>query len=167
MGSYATLITYHPNVAINTFSYGNGVTHSLTQNLRGLPDTVTEGSVLNDQYSFDANANVAGIADLLAANTSSRTMGYDNLDRLTTVSAPNMWGSATYGYDALDNLVSSTLTAGGTARTLTHTINATTNRIDSTSGGPAAFNFGYTYDSQGNITQRGAQAYVFDQGNPR
>jgi RHS repeat-associated protein len=40
-----------------------------------------------------------------------------------------------------------------------------TNRLMSTSGGPAGFNFDYRYDLQGNIIQRGTQSYVFDQGN--
>jgi RHS repeat-associated protein len=41
----------------------------------------------------------------------------------------------------------------------------TTNRLTSISGGPPGYNFNYSYDTQGNIIQRGAQGYVFDQGN--
>ena len=35
---------------------------------------------------------------------SSRSMGYDGLDRLTTANSPGVWGSASYSYDALDNI---------------------------------------------------------------
>ena len=165
VGNYASAIAYHPNGSIASFTYGNGIAHTLAQNTRGLPQRSTDGAVLDDQYSYDENANVAGIADLLAPSLSSRSMAYDNLDRLQNVSAPSLWGSATYGYDALDNLTSTTITGGGTARSSIHTINPATNRIDSIGGGPAGYNFSYVYDGQGNITQRGTQGYVFDQGN--
>lgn len=165
VGSYASAIAYYPNGALASFTYGNGIVHTLAQNTRGLPQRSTDGALLDDQYVYDENANVTAIADLLASATSSRSMAYDGLDRLTSVSAPNLWGAAVYGYDALDNLTATTITGGGTARSSTHMINATTNRIDSISGGPAGYNFNYAYDSQGNITQRGTQIYAFDQGN--
>jgi YD repeat-containing protein len=164
VGSYASAIAYHPNGALASFTYGNGIVHSLAQNTRGLPQRSTDGAMLDDQYAYDENANVVGISDLLASGVTTRTMGYDGLDRLTLVKAPSLWGDAVYGYDALDNLTSTAI-GGGTARTTTHTINATTNRIDSISGGPANYNFNYAYDSQGNIIQRGSQLYTFDQGN--
>jgi hypothetical protein len=37
--------------------------------------------------------------------------------------------------------------------------------VSSITGGPAAYNFSYGYDLQGNITQRGSQTYTFDIGN--
>jgi RHS repeat-associated protein len=164
VGTYATGVSYHPNGAIAGFTYGNGITHSLTQNARGLPDVSTDVGVLKDKYAFDANANVTGITDS-QESISTRSMTYDGLDRLLTTSAPSMWGSATYTYDALDNLTSTTLSAGGTARTTTMNYpDPNTNRLASISG-TAGYAFSYGYDSQGNITQRGVQTYVFDQGN--
>lgn len=74
-------------------------------------------------------------------------------------------GDAVYAYDVLDNLTSSRITAGANARTVTHAINAGTNRLDSISGGPAAFAFSYVYDVQGNVKQRGSQTYQFDLAN--
>ncbi|MDP3670713.1 MAG: RHS repeat-associated core domain-containing protein [Telluria sp.] len=166
IGAYASLITYHPNGALATFKYGNGITHTLTQNRRGLPEQSTDDhGVLSDRYTYDANANVAGIADLMPPNVTNRTMGYDGLDRLKTVSAPNLWGNASYEYDALDNLTSTTITGGGTARNSIHSYDASKNRLDSITGGPAQYNFAYGYDTQGNIIKRGAQEYVFDLGN--
>ncbi len=164
VGSFANAIAYHPNGAISNFTYGNGITHSLTQNTRGLPRQSNDVGVLNDQYDYDANGNVSQITDLQAAAT-TRTMGYDDLDRLVSVAAPAMWGTASYGYDGLDNLTSSTVTGGGTARTSTHNIDALTNRLSSISSNNAAFAFNYGYDARGNITTRGSQSYVFDIGN--
>jgi RHS repeat-associated protein len=164
VGSYASSITYHPNGAIDSFTYGNGIAHTTIQNLRGLPETSFEPGVLNERYAYDQNANVASIADDLQKIT-NRDMVYDGLNRLTLVKAPQMWGSAGYTYDALDNLTSVVIEDGATARATTHTFDAATNRLTSIANGPPGYNFSYKYDAQGNITQRGSQAYVFDMGN--
>ena len=131
--------------------------------LRGLPEKSLDAGVLDDTHTYDANANVATITDAQVPNV--YTMGYDNLDRLTSVSAPNLWGSVSYGYDALDNLTATSMTGGPNARSTIHSINPATNRLDSISNGPAAFNFSYGYDANGNITQRGSQTYGFDLAN--
>lgn len=164
VGGYAKDIKYHANGAVASFDYGNGVRRTLKQNARGLPERSTDGGVLDETYTYDANGNTQQIDDQLQG-TATRTMEYDGLDRLRVVTAPNLWGTASYGYDALDNLVSTVVSAGVNSRTLIHNINSTTNRLDSISGGPAAFNFSFGYDGQGNIIQRGAQTYRFDQGN--
>lgn len=160
-GGYATAVYYHPNGAVKQFSYGNGIAHTLAQNLRGLPQLSQDGSVLKDSYAYDQNANVASITDQVEGVT-TRNMEYDGLNRLTHVNASALWGDAWYGYDALDNLTSSQMTAGAKARTLTHNINYTNNRLDSVTG---RYTLGYQYDNQGNIILRGGQSYSFDIGN--
>jgi len=163
VGGYATNIGYHPSGSVAGFTYGNGIRRDLTQNVRGLPEHSKDGAVLDETYGYDANGNAKAIVDATGGGA-NRTMEYDDLDRLFRVSAPGQWGMATYSYDALDNLVSTTLSGGANARTLTHNIDAT-NLLGSTSGGPASFNFSYGYDDQGNVTRRGTQTYRFDQGN--
>ncbi|MGI4719844.1 MAG: RHS repeat-associated core domain-containing protein [Janthinobacterium lividum] len=161
--------SYTPSGGIASFNYGStatGIKHSTTQNERGLPLRATDsGGVRDDQYGYDASGNVTAILDLLPSNVGSRTMSYDGLDRLKTASAPNLWGSATYGYDALDNLTGTTITGGITARATVHNINATTNRLDSITGGPPGFNVSYGYDVRGNATQRNGQVFEYDLGN--
>jgi RHS repeat-associated protein len=164
IGTYATGISYHPNGAIASFSYGNGITHSLTQNTRGLPLQAVDGGVISDLYSFDENANVAGIGDQIAGNVNSRTMTYDYLDRLKTVAAPNLWGTASYSYDTLDNLTASKISTGGTTRDMIHVFDTATNRLTNNIGN-AGYNYSYGYDVQGNIVSRGGKTYVFDQAN--
>jgi hypothetical protein len=164
VGGYATGISYYPSGAVAAFTYGNGIRRDLKQNVRGLPERSTDAGVLDETYGYDANGNVTKIVDE-TGGLASRTMAYDNLDRLSTVSAPSLWGTATYGYDAIDNLVSSAISGGANVRTLAHKIDPITNRLGSTSGGPANFNFAYGYDDQGNVIQRGNQTYRFDQGN--
>ncbi|MBT9494961.1 MAG: hypothetical protein IV107_22000, partial [Paucibacter sp.] len=70
VGSYAASLSYHPNGAVAGYTYGNGVVHSLSQNTRGLPWVISDAKagspgVLQDQYSYDENANPTRIADLL------------------------------------------------------------------------------------------------------
>ncbi|MES2320502.1 MAG: RHS repeat-associated core domain-containing protein [Pseudomonadota bacterium] len=165
VGAFASGISYYPNGALKRFRYGNGVTHTLTQNVRGLPDRSTDKGVLSDGYVFDKNANVTAIGDW-QEGVSSRVMEYDELDRLKRVAAPALWGDALYSYDSLDNLTQSQFTGGnGIARTMVHNYpDSATNRLVSVTG-TANFAVGYGYDSQGNITQRGNQRYVFDLGN--
>ncbi|MFC3471814.1 RHS repeat protein [Massilia oculi] len=164
VGSYATGITYHPGGAVAGFRYGNGIVRSMAQNVRGLPRSSADAGILNDIYTYDENANVTGIQDQQEGIT-SRTMGYDGLDRLKIVSAPGLWGTASYTYDSQDNLLSSTISAGSNARTGVHTINRSTNRLDSLGSSNAAFSFAYGYDVQGNINRRGNRSYTFDIGN--
>jgi RHS repeat-associated protein len=163
VGSYASTISYHPNGAVAGFTYGNGIVHSMVQNERGLPEQVGDSGVLNDLYSYDENGNVSGITDQ-QESISTRSMGYDEADRLISVNAPNLWGNASYSYDALDNLTGSSL-GGATGRSTTHQFDSATNRLTGISSGSSAYNLSYSYDVRGNITQRGTQAYVFDVGN--
>ena len=161
-GGFAQGVRYHPNGAIKEFTYGNGIRHELVQNMRGLPERTYDA--VSESYIYDANGNPEQITDHLWADA-SRTMTYDGLDRLRTATVPRLWGSASYGYDALDNLTSSAISGGANARSLFHYFNPGTNRLDSVSGGPPGFNFSYTYDLQGNVTQRGTHVYRFDIGN--
>ena len=163
-GTFASAVSYHPNGAIAGFSYGNGIAHSLTQNVRGLPEVSSDAGVLNDKYLYDENANVKSIADQ-QEGISNRTMTYDNLDRLTGTTSAATFGVITNSYDALDNLTNVTVTQGPTARSTTHNFDPSTNRLTSISSATGAYNLAYGYDSQGNITTRGSQGFVFDQGN--
>jgi YD repeat-containing protein len=110
---YANTIKYHPNGAINSFRYGGlaTVTHTMLQNLRQLPMQSIDAktgtgawTILNDTYDYDATGNVIAILDQAqtGSNSTTRGMGFDALDRLT--SATGIWGTANYVYDALDNL---------------------------------------------------------------
>jgi len=164
IGSYATGISYHPNGAVAQFTYGNGIVHSMTQNARGLPMSASDAGVLSDKYAYDQQANVEAIQDLQEGVT-TRGMTYDGLDRLKSVSAPGLWGLASYSYDGQDNLISTTISGGTNARNSAHAINRSTNRLENVTSGNAAFSFAYGYDVQGNINRRGNRSYVFDIGN--
>jgi RHS repeat-associated protein len=157
VGGYATGVTYHPNGAVAGYTLGNGIVHTLSQNVRGLPYINKDAGVLQDRYSYDADGNITAIDDL-QEGIGSRSMGYDGLDRLTAANAPGVWGGASYAYDQLNNLRASTVGA----RSSVHSYDAT-NRLTllNTNGAYT----GYAYDSQGNVTGRGSRGFYFDIAN--
>lgn len=159
VGPYASNISFHPNGALAGFTYGNGIVHSMQQNLRNLPAISQDGAILKDQYSYDANGNVSAIGDVLTPDY-NRSMSYDELDRLTGATALGIWGTASYTYDPQDNMTKSTV---GT-RTINHVFDST-NRLASINSSTAGYTLSYSYDKQGNLTMRGSQGFVFDQGN--
>jgi RHS repeat-associated protein len=156
---YANVINYHPTGAIAGFTYGNNVVHAQTLNTRNLPSQRSDAGVMNDSYAYDANGNTASITDNQQA-ISSRSMTYDGLDRLTTANGPNLWGNGTYTYDPLDNLRMSTLGSVTTTRNY----DATTTRLNSLQSNTLGTT-NISYDLQGNVSQRGSQAFGFDQAN--
>lgn len=154
VGGFVFGIRYHPNGQLAGYVAGNGVTYSVTQNLRLLPEMVSHGGVTRDLYAYDANGNVSSITDL-QEGVATRAMAYDGLDRLITANGP--WGAGSYTYDALDNLRTSRV--GG--RVLTHAYDRT-NRLRSVTGTISAT---IDYDANGNVINRAGQGFVFDIGN--
>ncbi len=173
VGTFATAASYYPNGAIKQFTYGNGLTHTLSQNTRGLPDTSCDfftscpvTTVLNDGYDYDESGNVAGISDGVGSHRGNRIMSYDGLDRLTDVVSP-MYGAtgAHYGYDVLDNLTR--VNIGGTAARDHYycydTANRLTNIKTTSCNGTSVIGLGY--DVQGNLANKNGQPFAFDFGN--
>lgn len=154
ISGYVDNVTYHPNGRVAGYTLANGILHTVALNTRGLPTTWKDSGVINDLHSYDANGNVLSIRDQLG--TDHRSMGYDGLDRLTT--ANGVWGLGSYAYDPLDNIRSSVVGA----LSLTHSFNATTNRLSGLSGSQSV---AFGYDANGNVSARGSQGFVFDIGN--
>jgi len=157
ISGYASGITYHPNGAVAGYTLNNGIAHTLTQNTRGLPWVNTDAGVMQDVYAYDANGNITGIVDQ-QEGVSTRSMTYDDLDRLASASAPNVWGNATYKYDTVDNLRSAVVGSRSTAID----VNASNQVFNvSTNGAPTS----YAFDPRGNLSNKGAQSFGFDLSN--
>jgi RHS repeat-associated protein len=161
VGAYASSVSYHPNGAVAGYTLGNGIVHSLSQNTRGLPLVNRDAGIVQDQYSYDANGNIGAIADQ-QEGVSSRSLGYDGLDRLTVANAPGVWGAASYSYDILGNLRTSQV--GSRNSIHRYGTNNLPNNLLSTVETNGVYT-GYAYDPRGNVTGRGSQGYYFDLGN--
>ncbi|MFZ2394234.1 hypothetical protein, partial [Rhodoferax sp.] len=163
-GPFATGVTYYPNGAIQQFTYGNGIVHTMQQNARQLPGRSSDGTVLDLAYGFDPNGNVGQITDYVNGRQ-NRTMAYDGLDRLAHVTS-NMFGTASYGYDALDNLTRVQVDGGSQGRDQAYCYDSQWHLANVKTGscaGPTVVGLGY--DAQGNLSNRNGQGYVFDYGN--
>jgi RHS repeat-associated protein len=177
VGTFATGISYHPNGAIKQFTYGNGIVHTLTQNVRGLPDSSKDAygttAFLNDGYDYDQNGNVAAITDGATSRSQrgNRTMTYDGLDRLTKVVSP-MFGpeGANYVYDVLDNLTRTHI-GGASKRDYYYCYDAkwqvafVRKGPVCTGSTPSDAVWALGYDVQGNLSFKDAQTFDFDYGN--
>lgn len=163
-GAYATNVRYLPNGGMAQFVYGNGVVHTLSQSVRGLPersrDVGMAGAVLDDSYDHDGNGNVAAISDGLPGQRGNRDMQYDGLNRLTSATSP-MFDAARYHYDALDNLQAIQI-AGRDHAYHYDASNRLTNVMQAVDGATVV---GLGYDEQGNLANRNGAPFHFDLGN--
>ena len=124
---YANRLTsrYYPNSLTTTYEY-DGMSR-----LTRLKDANTAATLFDRQYAYNTANQIAQIAEI----TGTKTFGYDNIDRLTSVS-----GTATesYAFDAVGNRTSSHLSSSYSYSPF--------NRLTATQ----TANFGY--DADGNST---------------
>ncbi|MBB4130001.1 RHS repeat-associated core domain-containing protein [Xanthomonas sp. 3075] len=161
--NYATGIGYYPNGAARQFTYGNGVSHSLVLNGRQMPQQVRDNNVASFEYQYDANGNVSAIVDQQRGTGYNRYMGYDGLDRLMEAGSERFGGDNwnRYTYDVLDNILTAKLPG---IRENNYWYD-TKNRLTNVQNNAGATTVGLSYDPQGNLKNKNAQAYTFDYGN--
>ncbi len=170
---------YFPNGALKSFTYGSGIVHTMTQNVRQLPDTSTDAyggtNFISDSYDYDANGNVAAITDGATGTSQrgNRTMAYDALDRLmyadSAMFATTGSGHVAYTHDALDNLTRVTMpaTASAPARDWYYCYDPTTWQLTNLKTGSCSGVTvgGIGYDVQGNLNNKSGTHFDFDYGN--
>lgn len=159
VGSYATGVTYFPSGEVSAFTFGNGALYSVNQNERQLLKNFSyalnvSSPDISELYTYDANGNITQITDLTGG---LRTKGfhYDDLNRLTSATAPNLWGTESYTYDPLNNIASRT----GNSTKVTYSYDAT-NRLTDLSDGTT-----FGYDNRGNVTSKNGVVLSFDAKN--
>lgn len=161
---YASQIDYYPNGGLQRFVYGNGIVHTMTQNLRQLPQRSTDAGVIDLESVYDANGNVGIIYDRARGDHYSRTMEYDGLDRLKAAGSCSFGGDCwhRFSYDAQDNLRSWTLP--GVKDYAAYLYNERSQLTNIRNGAGQSI-VGMGYDKQGNLENKNGQAYFFDYGN--
>gem|GEM_PF-2942836 len=167
-GAYASAISYHANGRLKQASFGNGLIHNRSLNVRQLPRrlnyTLGTQAQVDLLLGFDANGNVSSIDDMRSGGSDSQSFGYDGLDRLITATSPATYGSASFQYDAFDNLRRHVL---GSRDLSYHYSDNQTGRLNSiTQAGVGTYrSFGYDNgqsNGRGNVTNDGATAFTFD-----
>lgn len=154
-------VDYLPFGPATLMTFGNGRTldRSYDQNygIAGISDSAVDGVDLD--YTLDAVGNVTGLAERTAGgSTTSRTVEYDELDRLTALKngATTVQG---FTYDATGNRTGKTAgtteayTYPGTSHRLTQT--GTTARSHDAAGNTTAIGASrvFAYDDRGRMSQ--------------
>ncbi|MDH3273691.1 MAG: polymorphic toxin-type HINT domain-containing protein [Gammaproteobacteria bacterium] len=163
IGSYATDIDYWPNGSIKELDYGtqqgSSRKYTTTQNARQLPENlkvVLGAATLADlTHSYDPNANITSITDAENGTGFDRSMGYDDIDRLT--SASGFWGTGNYSFDALGNI----LTKTESGIDLDYTYSPTTNLLTSIDDTVGSADYTFSHDAYGNVTNNGNQGFTY------
>jgi RHS repeat-associated protein len=133
--------TYGSNL-IGTHAY-DSVTGDLTAIKTGVSGNLI--SVQNEAYGFDGVGNLLSRSWWDGTATRNETFGYDNLNRLKTVTGPV---AKTYNYDTIGNITfksdvgNYTYPTSGSSSVRPHAVSAT-------SGGAVTTSF--TYDANGNM----------------
>lgn len=174
VGDFATVVKYHPHGAVASFTYGNGVKHTMTPDDRQLPgrsqDVLDTSALLDLSYKFDGNGNVSTITDAVTGGYHSRTNTYDAHDRLWT-SVSNVFGTATYTYNDLDQITRVVVGASAqhAARDHYYCYETATRRLtwvrQTSCADTSPLVNSLSYDVQGNLGSKDAATYSFDFGN--
>jgi uncharacterized protein RhaS with RHS repeats len=171
--NYATNASYHPSGSIDTFNYGNGLTHKTTLNNRQLPSSIVDGvedglTAFSYDYLYDNNLNVTKLTDNLDSTYSLTNLTYDGLDRLSTVTGGTKIGNSSLSYDALGNIN----TYNSKDRELVYHYDAAktpgkSNLLTSVDlGASSPINYKtFKYDTRGNVTDNGLMAFNYNLAN--
>ncbi len=163
---YVTAVSYHPTGDLKSMTYANGIQTNTTLNERLWPDSIKVGNVgvlIDRKYYYDQMGNVVEINDALVG--SRRKMGYDNIDRLTSVTGIAS-GPYSASYDGRGNIKSQTWGGVAPTRALAYTYDATSDLLTTlaeTKSGVAT-EFAYGYDTFGNVTAKGAAKFAYANG---
>ncbi len=159
INNYVSAVTYWPSGQVKQINYANNTITTYGQNARLWPASFrtskTGGSTyLNTAYGYDGLGNLKSISD--ATDTSfNRTMSYDNLNRLTSISGP--WGAGSVSYNGSGNI---TRQAFGS-----WAINYNYNSSNQLTGISGSKTENYTYDTYGNVSNAGAINYGYDEAS--
>ena len=138
----ASGVTYAPFGPLTALEYGNGLSLSVSYDQDYQPSArlvAGAASVQDLSYGVDADGNITGITDHLAA-ARSQVFQYDSLNRLTYASG--LYGALAYGYDAVGNRTSQ---SGGTTNLAeTYTYAANSNQLQSVVNGATTRSLGYS-----------------------
>lgn len=163
-------VSYLPFGPTKSFTYGNGLTHTITFDSDYRLTDIVLGGLMVRNYSYDAADNITKITDGVSS-TKTQDFTYDNLDRLT--SANGTYGYQAFSYDSVGNRTGFLADNGAGILSDTYSYESTSNRlsrIDKTSAGVASGARTFTYDNAGNRIQGTGedgidQAYTYNNTN--
>lgn len=152
---FVTAVSYYPSGQISAMTFANGVTTNYGQDnrLRVSSISTQKGgtSFVSMGYGYDVISNITSISDG-ATVANNRTLGYDALDRLTSVNGYAIT------YDGIGNILQQNFGGALGTGTLNYSYDSQ-NRLASTSG---LKNYVFTYDLYGNVVSNGINNFSYN-----
>jgi RHS repeat-associated protein len=165
---FASDVNYYPSGQLDSFTYGNDITHKTTLNNASLlPSNIEDlngaAIVMDLAYTYDFNGNIKSIIDSQNHANDLTLLNYDGLDRLTSTSGGTNIGSSSINYDSLGNITA----YSSKNSALDYTYNYSTNRLSSVAGtGSKSKSYAkFDYDTRGNITNNSHDILEFNRAN--
>lgn len=155
VSGYVSSLSYWPSGQVGTINFSNGTSSSYGQNSRLWPSIFTAkktggATYVNSGYAYDRVGNLTTISDSVDGSF-SRSMGYDRIDRLTSISGP--WGSGSITYSGSGNITRQSLGS------FILNYGYSNNRLSNVS---SSLSRSYSYDGYGNITGDSVNTYAYD-----
>lgn len=156
VADFINRVEYWPSGQIRQINYANGTVTDYQQNARLLPSTLSTknsggSQYINSSYSYDGAGNLVAISDSIDSSY-NRSMGYDDINRLTSISGP--WGAGTIAYNGVGNITKQTLGD----MNLNYSYDSR-NRLAGVTGSRV---MSFSYDAYGNITNDSSKTYTYD-----
>lgn len=164
--TYVEDVNYYPNGYVDSFAYGNGLSHKTTLNSRRLPESVSDYragfNALHYGYTYDDNSRITSLTDYIDNNFSIANFVYDGAGRLKSTTGNSGVGSSNMRYDGLDNITY----YHNKKHTLDYTYDVN-NRLQSVaSSGIESKPYDlFTYDDRGNITHNSYHDFIYNRAN--
>lgn len=155
VSGYISNVIYWRSGQIMQLNYANGTVTRYGQNSRLWPTTFStqksQTYYTNSNYGYDGVGNLTTISDSVDSSY-NRTIGYDALSRLTSITGP--WGSGSISYNGIGNINSQVFGSYG----LYYNYDSN-NRLSSLIGNRNAT---FSYDYYGNVTSDSSKTFVYD-----
>jgi RHS repeat-associated protein len=156
-------ILYAPQSALKTETYGNSLIHAVSYNNRLQPTEIKLGtsgnstSVIDLNYSYGTTSNNGNVQSYTYGGgglSYTQSFSYDSLNRLSSATETNGGTTNWTQNNAYDRYGNRQIDYGGGSYNLA--FSSTTNRITTS---------GFSYDSNGNLTNDTIHTYTFDAEN--
>ena len=155
---YVNSVTYWPSGQARSITYANGTQSEYDQNARLWPSSFSTsrfGSYFNRAaYTYDYVGNLTQISDS-TDSTYSRSLGYDSMDRLTSMAFGG--ASGTIDYNGVGNITRQAIGA----EQLNYQYNSY-NQLSALHATPNTLSTTFSYDALGNIVSGLGRTYTYD-----
>lgn len=158
ISGYVNSVSYWPSGQTRTIAYANSTQSEYGQNSRLWPNSFATsrfGSYFNRAaYTYDDVGNLTRIIDS-TDDSYSRTLGYDAIDRLTSVSFGG--SSGVIAYNGTGNITRQTFGA----EQLNYQYDGS-NKLSALNATPSTLSSTFSYDTLGNITSSWGRNFTYD-----